>query len=71
MYNSGAAGGRKPSGGSPPVSGVMKTPELNQVSQMMSSLNVGGVTPAFYGAGMIQQGNAGMQVGVAEFVVGD
>ncbi|CAM9895482.1 unnamed protein product [Sphacelaria rigidula] len=61
MYNSGAAGGRKPSGGSPPVSGVMKTPELNQVSQMMSSLNVGGVTPAFYGAGMIQQGNAGMQ----------
>lgn len=49
----------------------MKTPELNQVSQMMSSLNVGGVAPGFYGGGMMQQGNAMMQVGVASFVVDD
>lgn len=43
MFNSPAAG-RKTAGsaGSPPVAGVMKTPELNQVSQMMSSMGVGG-----------------------------
>ncbi|CBN76789.1 conserved unknown protein [Ectocarpus siliculosus] len=50
MFNSPAGGGvagRSMAGpvGSSPVAGVMKTPELNQVSQMMSTLNVGGLAP--------------------------
>lgn len=55
MFNSPAAGGvlgRKTAGsaGSSPVAGVMKTPELNQVSQMMSAMGVGGaVGPQQFG----------------------
>lgn len=50
MFNSPAGGGvagRSMAGpvGSSPVAGVMRTPELNQVSQMMSTLNVGGLAP--------------------------
>ena len=58
MYNSPAVGaGRKASSaGSSPVAGVMRTPELNQVSQMMSSLNTG--------AGGMHGGHPGMQVRV-------
>lgn len=57
MYNSPSVGaGHKTSaGGSPPALGVMKTPELNQVSQMMSSMNMGSAqAPAMYGVGSMQ-----------------
>lgn len=58
MYNTPGVGGTGPNRGSAgprPVPGVMRTPELNQVSQMMSSMNVGTV-----GGGM--NGTLGMQV---------
>ncbi|CAN0233626.1 unnamed protein product [Ascophyllum nodosum] len=43
MYNNPGAGGVVSKGPATPVPGVMRTPELNQVSQMMSSMNVGAV----------------------------
>lgn len=53
MYNTPGVGGSGPnrgSAGSRPVPGVMRTPELNQVSQMMSSMNVGAVGDGMNGA---------------------
>lgn len=71
MFNSPAAGGvagRKTAGsvGSPPVAGVMKTPELNQVSQMMSAMGVGAaVGPQQFG--MVRCVCARVHVGVRVF----